>query len=104
MLTAFNWRSGKIFWRERGFHMAQVLSAGGKLVFLDREGKLGLARPTPERFELLGSHQLTESGSFTPPTLVDGILYVRNREQILAVDLRSPPPEPVSPGPASGGS
>ena len=90
VLTAFNWRTGKIAWRERGFHMAQSLFADGKLIFLDQKGRLGLARVSPERFELLDSHQLTDTGSLTLPTLVDGRLYVRDRKQILAVDLAKP--------------
>ena len=90
ILTAFNWRTGKIAWRERGFHMAQSLLADEKLIFLDQEGRLGLARVSPEGFGLLDSHQLTDSGSWTVPTLVDGRLYVRNRKQILAVDLAKP--------------
>jgi len=89
-LTAFNWRNGKIAWRERGYHMAQSLFADDKLIFLDQEGRLGLARVSAERFELLGSHQLTDSPSRTLPTLVDGRLYVRDREQILAVDMTRP--------------
>lgn len=90
VLTAFNWRTGKIAWRVRGFHMAQSLFADEKLIFLDRSGRLGLARVSPEGFELLDSHQLTDSGSWTLPTLVDGKLYVRNRKEILAVDLAKP--------------
>jgi len=86
-MTAFNWRNGAIAWRKRGFHMAQAIYADDKLIFLDQEGRLGLARVSPERFELLGSHQLTDSVSRTLPTLVDGRLYVRDRKQILAVDL-----------------
>ena len=70
--------------------MAQSLFADEKLIFLDQEGRLGLARVSPEGFGLLDSHQLTDSGSWTLPTLVDGRLYVRNRKQILAVDLAKP--------------
>ena len=90
VLTAFDWRTGKIAWRHRGFHMAQSLFADEKLIFLDQKGRLGLARVSPKGLELLGSHQLTDSGSLTLPTLVDGTLYVRNRKEILAVDLAKP--------------
>ena len=70
--------------------MAQSLFADEKLIFLDQKGKLGLARVSPEGFLLLDSHQLTDSASLTLPTLVDGRLYVRDRKQILAVDLAKP--------------
>ena len=38
LLTAFNWRTGEVAWRQRGFHKAQSLYADGKLLFLD-EGR-----------------------------------------------------------------
>ena len=86
-LAAFNWRTGEIAWRKRGFHMAQSLFADGKLIFLDQQGKLTIARVSPDDLEVLGSHSITESVSWTLPTLVDGKLYVRDRKQILALDL-----------------
>ncbi len=86
-LAAFNWRTGEIAWRRRGFHMAQSLFADGKLIFLNQDGKLTMARVSPDDLEVLGSHSITESVSWTLPTLVDGKLYVRDRKHILALDL-----------------
>ena len=89
-MAAFNWRTGKIAWRKRGFHMAQSLFADGKLIFLDQGGKLTMARVSPEDLDVLGSHPITESVSWTLPTLVDGKLYVRDQTHILALDLARP--------------
>jgi outer membrane protein assembly factor BamB len=86
-LSAFDWRTGEIAWRERGFHMAQALLADDKLVLLTEDGKLVLATVSPNGLEVLGSHQITESPSWTLPTLVDGTLYVRDRTHALALDL-----------------
>ena len=67
--------------------MAQCLYADGKLVFLDREGRLTIARVSPRDLEVLATAQVTEAVSWTVPTLVDTKLYVRDRKHILALDL-----------------
>ena len=86
-MAAFDWRTGKIHWRDRSFHKAQSLYADGKLIFLDENGKLVIAKVTPDEFKVLASAQVTEAVSWSLPTLVSGKLYVRDRKHILALDL-----------------
>ncbi len=88
-LAAFHWRTGEIAWRQRGFHKAQSLYADGKLLFLDEDGQLALARISPEGVEILASAQVTQSVSWSLPTLVGTTLYLRDQEDILALDLGS---------------
>jgi len=87
VLTAFDWRTGKIAWRQRGFHKAQALYADEKLLFLDEDGKLTLAKISPAELTVLDSAQVTEGISWTLPTLVGTKLYLRDKENILALDL-----------------
>ncbi len=86
-LSAFEWKTGKIAWRERGHHKAQSLYADGKLLFLDESGKLTIAKVSPEKLQVLDSAQITEAVSWTLPTLVGTKLYVRDRKNILALEL-----------------
>lgn len=86
-LSAFEWKTGKTAWRQRGFHKAQSLYADGKLLFLDENGQLALAKVSPEGLKVLASAQVTEPVSWTIPTLVGTKLYVRDRKNILALDL-----------------
>lgn len=86
-LTAFDWKTGKLAWRERGFHKAQCLYADGKLLFLDENGQLALARVSPENLQILAKTRVTDSVSWTLPTLVSTKLYLRDRKHILALDL-----------------
>ncbi len=86
-LAAFDWRTGKIAWRPRGFHKAQCLYADGKLLLLDETGQLALARVSPQKLQVLAKAQVTDSVSWTLPTLVGTTLYVRDRKHILALDL-----------------
>ncbi|MDX1389036.1 MAG: PQQ-binding-like beta-propeller repeat protein, partial [Acidobacteriota bacterium] len=87
LLTAFEWKTGKVAWRRRGFHKAQALYADGKLLFLDEDGKLALAKISPEGVEVLASAQVTESVSWSLPTLVGTTLYARDTNNIMALDL-----------------
>lgn len=86
-LTAFNWKTGKTLWRERGYHKAQALYADGKLIFLDEDGQLVLGKISSRGFERLALAQVTDSISWTVPTLVGSMLYLRDTKHILALDL-----------------
>lgn len=79
--------TGKILWQQRGFKRASSLYADGKLIILDEDGKLALAKATSEGLSVLSECQVTESRSWTPPSLVGSTLYVRDRKHIMALDL-----------------
>lgn len=86
-LAAVDFRTGEIKWRERGFHKAQMVAADGKIIFVDENGKLVLARMTPEKCEILSQVELLEKVAWTTPTLVGSRLYVRDNATIMALDV-----------------
>ncbi|MDH3785112.1 MAG: PQQ-like beta-propeller repeat protein [Acidobacteriota bacterium] len=86
-MAAVNLRSGEIGWRERGFGRANCVEADGKLIILDEDGVLYLARATPEKLVVLGKTQLLKRVAWTVPTIVGKTMYVRDNAQILAVNL-----------------
>lgn len=67
--------------------MAQSLYADNKLIFLDQSGQLSIARISPTSLEVLDTAEVTESVSWTLPTLVSTKLYVRDKKHILALEL-----------------
>lgn len=81
-------RTGRVSWRERGLAEANMLYADGKLIILDEDGVLALAKPGAKKLEVLSKFQLFEDRSWTVPTLVGRRLFVRNNQSILALDLR----------------
>src|SRR5262245_21018077 len=87
VLGAVNWRTGETAWKERGFHAAQVVYADDRMILIDEAGEVAMVRVSPEGAKVLCSAQVLESVSWTVPTLVDGILYVRDRKRIVALDL-----------------
>jgi hypothetical protein len=86
-MTAVNIRTGEIGWRERGFARANCVGADGKLVILDEDGMLYLAGVTPEKLIVHAKTQLLNNVAWTVPTIVGKILYVRDKVQIVAVNL-----------------
>lgn len=86
-LVAFNVKTGEIAWQERGFGKAQLLHADEKLIILDEDGTLAIARANPNRFELLARASLLNKFAWTPPTLVERHLYLRDREVLTKLDI-----------------
>ncbi len=80
-------RTGRVTWRQRGLAEANMLFADGKLIILDEDGVLALAKPGAEKLEVLSQFQLFEDRSWTVPTLVGRLLFVRNNQSIIALDL-----------------
>lgn len=86
-MTAIDVWTGDILWRDRSFAKHSIVYADGKLVLLDEDGALGLVRVSPKGMEVLARAQVFDSRSWTVPTLVGTKLYLRNREEIVALDL-----------------
>jgi outer membrane protein assembly factor BamB len=87
LTTAVEMKTGRIGWRQRGFAKAELLWADGKFILADEDGTLALCRMTPEKLEVLSQAQVLESISWSPPTLVGTRLYLRDRKNIVALDL-----------------
>ncbi|HWZ31982.1 MAG TPA: PQQ-binding-like beta-propeller repeat protein [Bryobacteraceae bacterium] len=87
LLSAVEMKTGKIGWRQRGFAKAELLWADGKFILADEDGTLALCRMSPEKLEVLSKAQVLESIAWSPPTLVGTRLYLRDRKNIVALDL-----------------
>jgi outer membrane protein assembly factor BamB len=86
-LTALNIKTGEQAWQMRGFARASLLHADGKVVVLNEDGDLALARLAPAGGEILSRFKLFDTTSWTAPTLVGTTLFARDREKIVALNL-----------------
>jgi hypothetical protein len=77
-------------WQVRGFARANLVGIGAKLLLLDEDGVLALARVSPKGLEVLGKTSLTQTRHWTAPTLDGTRLYIRNEREMLALDLAAP--------------
>ena len=88
VLAGVDIKTGEIVHRQRGFASTNGIYADGKMILLDHDGKLALATVADGKFDIVSSVQLFNSTTWTPPTLADGRLYVRDRSSMVALDLR----------------
>jgi hypothetical protein len=65
-----------------------MLYADGKLVIVDEDGELAVATPTETGLEVHARTEALTENAWTPPTLVGSRLYIRDRKNVLALDLR----------------
>ena len=65
-----------------------MLYADGKTFVLQEDGTLSMVTLTPTGMTTLAETVLFNTTSWTVPTLVGGTLYARDRERIVALDLR----------------
>ena len=85
--TAVEVKTGKVLWRNRSFPRASFLFADGRFIILDEDGHLLLATPTPEGLTVTSKVDLLSNQSWTAPSLSGTRLYVRDRKNIVALDL-----------------
>ena len=86
-LAALNAETGDEVWRERSFARAHLLYADGKVVIVDEDGALALASVSEHGLEVLARADVLTANAWTPPTLVGSTLYLRDRHNVLALDL-----------------
>jgi hypothetical protein len=87
LMTCVNLRSGDIVWQQRGFAKAQLVAVDGKLILLDEDGTLALVEPTPKELRVLAKTSVLQNTAWTPPTLAGAKLYLRDRKNLMALDL-----------------
>ena len=87
---------GALMWAQRGLGKGNLIHADGLLIVLTDKGKVVLAEADGQGFESKGEIQALSGRCWTPPALADGTLYVRNHEQLVALDLRPQTPDSKS--------
>jgi outer membrane protein assembly factor BamB len=87
-MTAMEAKTGKLLWQDRAFPKATFLYADGKVIAVDEDGNLSLATVSPAGLKVLAKTEVLHSNAWTAPSLAGGVLYVRDRHSLVALDLR----------------
>jgi outer membrane protein assembly factor BamB len=87
---AVEFRTGKVRWTQDRFLAGSVTLAGDRLLILRETGELILARASPDAFQPLARAQVLPPTVRAYPALADGLLYVRNDNTLVCLDLRPP--------------
>jgi len=87
-LRAVEFKTGTVKWSLDQFRAGSILLAGDRLVVMREGGELLIAPASPQAFKPVARAQVL-SGVVRPyPALADGLLYIRNENTLLCLDLR----------------
>ncbi len=88
VFRAVHLESGKVSWTTDRFGAGTVTLAGNRLVIVRENGELMLAAASPKAFQPIAKAQILSPTVRAYPALADGVLYVRNDNTLVALDLR----------------
>ena len=88
-LTCLNVKDGSVVWQDRGLGKSSLLWTGKQMILLSEDGELALANISPQGLKIKSRASIFHSRAWTPPSLVNGVLYARDRSALTAVDLRA---------------
>jgi outer membrane protein assembly factor BamB len=81
-------RTGTVKWSQDQFRAGSVLLAGDRLIVMREGGELVLAPASPQAFKPTARAQILQGVVRPYPAIANGMLYVRNENTLLCVDLR----------------
>jgi outer membrane protein assembly factor BamB len=87
-LRAVEFQTGTVKWSQEQFRAGSVLLAGDRLLITREGGELILAAASPQAFKPIARAQILQGVVRPYPALADGLLYVRNENTLLCLDLR----------------
>ena len=81
-------QTGKVRWSQDQFRAGSVTLAGDRLLIIRESGELVLARGVAAGFKPIARAQILQGSSDRYPAIADGLLYVRNENTLVCLDLR----------------
>lgn len=91
LLTCLEYKTGKVMWADRSSGKGSVLWADGMLYYRSEDGPISLVEATPKGFQLKGRFDQpdrSEQKSWPYPIIVNGVMYIRDQDVLLAYDVR----------------
>lgn len=82
--------TGEQKWVQRGFGKGSLILADGLLYVLSDRGLVTLAEATPTGYVEKGKIQVMEGKTWTAPTLAHGKLYLRDEDEMVILDVKTP--------------
>ena len=91
ILTALNFDSGKMVWRDRSVGKGSLIYADNRLYLYSESGVVGLAEATPAAYREHGRFSFSTSGSptWSHPMITGGKLILRDQDSVYAYDIRA---------------
>jgi hypothetical protein len=80
-------KTGQVAWQNRGLSKSSFVYADGKFFLVDEDGNLALATVSPSGLQIQSEVPLLSHIAWTAPSLVEHTLYVRDRKNLMALDV-----------------
>ncbi len=92
ILTALNFDTGKMAWRDRSVGKGSLIVADNRLYLYSEDGVVGLADASPELYRERGRFSIPQqSGSptWSHPIISNGMLIIRDQDNVFAYAVRA---------------
>jgi outer membrane protein assembly factor BamB len=87
ILACVDASTGELKWKGGRYGSGQLILASGHLIVLTEQGELALVRADPKAHQEITRFPAIEGKTWNHPAMSDGILLVRNIEEMAAFDL-----------------
>jgi outer membrane protein assembly factor BamB len=88
ILACIDASTGALKWKGGRYGYGQVMLASGHLIVLTEQGELALVRADPQAHQEITRFPAIEGKTWNHPAMSDGILLIRNIEEMAAFNLR----------------
>ena len=88
ILSCIDASTGDLKWKGGRYGYGQLMLASGHLIVLTEDGELALVRADPASHQEITRFPAIEGKTWNHPAMSDGILLIRNIEEMAAFDLR----------------
>ena len=85
---AVEFQTGKVRWSQDGVAAGSVTLAGNRLLIVTEMGELMLAAASPDGFAPIARARILPPTVRAYPAIADGMVYVRNDNTLVALDLK----------------
>jgi len=91
VLTAMNFQTGAVAWRDRSVGKGQVIYAEGRLYLFSEDGVAGLAEANPAAYREISRFEIARVSSYPTwalPAIANGKLYLRDQGTLYSYNIR----------------
>jgi outer membrane protein assembly factor BamB len=90
ILTAMEFSTGKVAWRNRSVGKGNCIYAGQRLYCMGEDGAAGLIDPTPATYKEVSRFEIPRGpfNTWTPPAVANGRLYLREQNNLYCYDIK----------------
>jgi outer membrane protein assembly factor BamB len=92
ILTALNFDTGQMIWRNRSVGKGSLIYADGRLYLYGEDGTIGLADAAPDAYRERGRFSIqtsTNDPAWSHPIITNGKLIIRDQDNVYAYDVKA---------------